>query len=167
MRWWWLCCAAIGCSPRVLAPVDAESDSGEDSRTGPMSDPGESSSSPSEVSTHVGTSTGSLDCNEQVELGPLPMVVALLVDQSGTMVGETLDHDGVPDTPEITRWNLLIDALEAWLPSQWSSGSSSSPIARVRGYAFVESAVDVVEFCGPACAEFKAQDFAYFEALCP
>jgi hypothetical protein len=55
-----------------------------------------------------------------------------VLDTSGSMVAETWDDDGDPDTPEVTRWRSLRDEIEAQLGvhgSQLEAGVQRFPAA--------------------------------------
>lgn len=45
-------------------------------------------------------------------LAPVAPNIMLVLDKSGSMVDNTWDHDGMPATNEITRWNSLYDVVD-------------------------------------------------------
>lgn len=61
------------------------------------------------------------DCPQAIEVYPVPSAVALLVDASQTMVTQLVDHDGVAETPEITRWAMVTNALVEHLPQLYAA----------------------------------------------
>jgi Mg-chelatase subunit ChlD len=57
-----------------------------------------------------GTATGSdvIPCDiAEAALTPVVPHVVLVLDKSGSMIGNTWDHDADPQTPEVTRWSSL------------------------------------------------------------
>jgi hypothetical protein len=55
-------------------------------------------------------------CSRVVDVEPLPSAIEVIVDVSQTMATQYVDHDGLPETPSITRWRLLANALAEWMP---------------------------------------------------
>lgn len=125
----------IGCGPAVPADTGPGSDPG-----GPNSDDGLpplTSSGFDPLTSANDDAAGTLDpsrldlsgsftsgpsedpCIVGWEVTPLPPVVVLVVDVSGSMV-TTLDHDTEPKTPPTTRWFALWDALSTAL-SDWDA----------------------------------------------
>jgi hypothetical protein len=85
---------------------------------GPELDPtGESegsSATSTTLSTDTSESTGDPgNCGEVAVTVPVQAAnMVLVLDKSGSMVSNTWDHDGVPETPPITRWRSLHGVVE-------------------------------------------------------
>lgn len=108
-------------------------------------------------------------CPRTFEVYPPPGAVSLLIDASQTMVTGLVDHDGDAMTPEITRWQLVVDALTLHLPSLvdiaavevWSFprfGAAAPPdldACSVTGpLSFGQSAEIILQYVPPADATF-------------
>jgi hypothetical protein len=53
-------------------------------------------------------------CGEAVITVPLPAAnLVLIADKSASMASQTVDHDGDPDTPPVSRWHVLFNAIDA------------------------------------------------------
>ena len=53
-------------------------------------------------------------CGEAVITVPLPAAnLVLVADKSASMASQTVDHDGDPDTPPVSRWHVLVGAIDA------------------------------------------------------
>ena len=132
---------ALACSGRNPLYVAPDSEGGSDGGTSTSTgDPGAttapatsgdagSSSGDAGVDTSAGTSAptedfppsettdgippGCFDVSDSVATTPPDIVFVL--DKSGSMVLQTWDHDGVPNSPEITRWKSLHETVDSVL----------------------------------------------------
>ncbi|HWB82052.1 MAG TPA: hypothetical protein VG755_44120 [Nannocystaceae bacterium] len=62
------------------------------------------------------------DCPQVIDVYQVPSAVALLVDASQTMVTQLVDHDGIAETPEITRWAMATNAVIEHAPQLYEAG---------------------------------------------
>lgn len=104
---------------------DVDFDSSDD---GPVFEEGEESGSgATETSGHAeeGSGTGEDDdptpCGEaMVDLSVPAADVMLVLDKSRSMVSNSWDHDGDPETPVVTRWHTLVETVD-WVTSEFNA----------------------------------------------